>query len=201
MAFCGVAEKLKKHINAKEESERALDEQWCLLQRQLSELEQWCRRNGKASFFTFFDTTIRASYDRYRKSRRSAWSVMKHVASWIFEAVIPAISAGIIYYLSCYSESPSVKSILFVCSFVLAWISIRSFLEWIKKKNAMETWARHSACFQHLHNTLGVFLFSERKEADYKQFVANVFAALEQNIDQFTLNMSSNGLAERKNNE
>ncbi len=201
MDFLGIAAKIKKHRSAKEASEREQDKQWCLLQEQLPELEQWCGENGKTAFFGFFDTTIRAAYGRYRRSRKSAWSKLKHVMSWTFEAALPAISAGVVYYLSCYAEAPSERSVLFACAFALAWLSVRAFLEWRKKKNAMETWVRHSACFQHLHNTLGVFLFSQRTQTDYKRFVEGVFAVLEQNIDQFTLNMSANGLAERKPNE
>lgn len=201
MDFLGIAANIKMHRSTKKASERKQDKQWCLLQNQLPELKQWCEEHGKTAFFCFFDTVICAAYGRYRRSRKSAWSKLKHIVLWVFEAALPAISAGIVYYLSCYVEAPSERSILFACAFALTWLSVRAFLEWGKKKNAMETWVRHSACFQHLHNTLGVFLFSQRTEADYRRFVADVFAVLEQNVDQFTLNMSANGLAERKPNE
>ncbi len=175
------------------------DEEYSLLIGNLDVLEKWCTRNKKTAFYHFFKTAILASYHRYQSSKRSAWSIVEHIAALACEAALPAVSAGAVYYWSANAKGIFEKSFLFVCAFVIAWISIRSFLEWTKKKNEMETWVRHSACFQHLHNALGRFLYSNQTEDDYNLFVENTFDVLEQNIDQFTLNMSANGIAERKN--
>lgn len=181
--------------------EQTHDKQWHVLQDQLKILKEWCTANHKMDFYNFFEMTIKASYGRYRKSKISAWSVIKHILQLILEAILPAVTIGVLAYYNDFTASPKAKSILCAAAFALIWISIRFTLTWTKKKNATETWTRHSACFQHLHNVLAYFLFSERTPDNYQKFVSDTFSVLEQNIDQFTLNMSGNGLAERKVNK
>ena len=66
-----------------------------------------------------------------------------------------------------------------------------------EKRNYYETWVRHTLCHSRLTIALSKFVVSRRLRADYEELVNSTFAILDQNLDQFALNMNDNGLAER----
>ena len=90
--------------------------------------------------------------------------------------------------------------------FVLALAALAATLaacynKWHNMKNDKETWVRHSGCYNRLNLILQKFAFSARDNAAYDLLVKETFAVLEQNLDQFVLNLSTNGLAERSDDE
>lgn len=70
-----------------------------------------------------------------------------------------------------------------------------------ERKEHYETWVRHSACFHHLMLELSKFVTSSRTDEDLKNFSETTYAVLHQNLDQFVLNCSRNGLAGRADGE
>lgn len=66
-----------------------------------------------------------------------------------------------------------------------------------ERKEHYETWVRHSACFHHLMLELSRFVTSAQTDEDFKAFSEATYAFLHQNLDQFVLNCSRNGLAGR----
>lgn len=66
-----------------------------------------------------------------------------------------------------------------------------------KKRNYYETWSRHSLCLNRLSIALNKFAVSNRLAADFNELQKDTFEILEQNLDQFAMNVSSKGLAVR----
>ena len=66
-----------------------------------------------------------------------------------------------------------------------------------KKRNYYETWSRHSLCLNRLCLALNKFAVSDRLAADFNELQKDTFEILEQNLDQFAMNLSSKGLAVR----
>lgn len=66
-----------------------------------------------------------------------------------------------------------------------------------EKHNYYETWTRHSLCLNRLCLALNKFAVSDRLAADFNELQKDTFEILEQNLDQFAMNVSSKGLAVR----
>ena len=66
-----------------------------------------------------------------------------------------------------------------------------------KKRNYYETWSRHSLCLNRLCLALNKFAVSDQLAADFNELQKDTFEILEQNLDQFAMNVSSKGLAVR----
>lgn len=65
-----------------------------------------------------------------------------------------------------------------------------------------ETWSRHTLCDARLRLALSKFAVSNHPTKEgYEELVQSTFAILEQNLDQFAVNMCSNGMALRQTNE
>lgn len=182
-------------------------------------------KETRQKFFHYFQDSIIGAYYRYRTNKRKAWSMGKNWIGLICAAITPLLSPILIFWLTEGGGLPIVSfselatgdnlsadiagtladgigtllstSNVLVCIFIAACVGIKIYLDWDKAKNSKETWVRHSTCFGRLNLVLSRFILSERKERDYQELVRNTFAVLDQNLDQFTLNMSSSGLAER----
>lgn len=62
-----------------------------------------------------------------------------------------------------------------------------------------ETWVRHSLCDSRLRLALSKFATTQQPaKADFDRLVESTFEILEQNLDQFALNMCPNGMAPRE---
>lgn len=62
-----------------------------------------------------------------------------------------------------------------------------------------ETWVRHSLCDSRLRLALSKFATTQQPaKADFDWLVESTFEILEQNLDQFALNMCPNGMAPRE---
>lgn len=62
-----------------------------------------------------------------------------------------------------------------------------------------ETWVRHSLCDSRLRLALSKFAtIQQPAKADFDRLVESTFEILEQNLDQFALNMCPNGMAPRE---
>lgn len=68
-----------------------------------------------------------------------------------------------------------------------------------KKHKYEETWVRHSLCDSRLRLALSKFATTQQPaKADFDRLVESTFEILEQNLDQFALNMCPNGMAPRE---
>ena len=65
------------------------------------------------------------------------------------------------------------------------------------KHNYYETWTRHSLCYSRLCLALDEFAVSEGKMEDFQALEKRTFRILQQNLDQFAVNVSPHGLAGR----
>jgi hypothetical protein len=82
-------------------------------------------------------------------------------------------------------------------SLVIGFCLLQMYLEWAKNKNDKETWVRHSTCYERLNLALSQFALSKQEESDFQRLMDTTFSILEQNLDQFALNLSSRGVAKR----
>lgn len=167
----------------------------------LEVLKNWCTNSkaydGKKEFYAFFENAIVGSFCRYRKSKTSTWSLMKNVLKVLGIAVLPVLSSLVIMLLDTEKQTFFGDSIPAAAAILVAFGSIQMYLEWAKNKNDKETWVRHSVCYERLNLALSKFVLSQKRDNDFQNLMNDTFAILEQNLDQFALNLSSNGVAER----
>lgn len=179
----------------------------------LKELEKWCTAADKENldktkaFYGFFESAIVGSFYRYRKSKTATWSLKKNWLKVLGIALLPVVSAmstpfveEVVAALLEKSEEMAIgKAVPVMFVLLTAFGLIQMYLEWAKNKNDKETWVRHSTCYSRLNLALSKFVLSEKTGEDYEHLVQTTYAILEQNLDQFALNMSSQGMAERPN--
>lgn len=167
-----------------------------LFENNMKEFEQWCSQNEQKTFFSFFRDAACGALYRYLVAKEKAWS-------WK-STIIPAACAGAPAFLGSVlslliktPESPVLlpTTVLSIVVAVVAFSYVYSELR--KKRNYFETWVRHSACFFRLSLELSRFILSPRFDEDFDTLKEKTFAILSQNLDQFTLNLSGNGLAEK----
>lgn len=195
--------------SSQEHKDRSDEVDFCSLMENMSWLRKWCNegpsgkstipQDDKNSFFTFFQDAIIGAYYRYRENKVKAWEWKKVLACLICSAVLPILSAIILNVFTDSSEILLGLSNVLACAVVAVWILAYVYYEWTNRKNHMETWVRHSACFGRLNLALSRFMLSNHTDEDYQEFISATFAILEQNLDQFAMNLSSNGLAQRVN--
>lgn len=167
----------------------------------LETLKNWCTNSEaddrKKKFYSFFENAIVGSFCRYRKSKTSTWSIMKNWLKVLGIAVLPVLSSQVIMWLDAEKQTIFGNSIPVAAAILVVFCSIQMYLEWAKNKNDKETWVRHSVCYERLNLALNKFVLSKKKDGDFQNLMNDTFAILEQNLDQFALNLSSNGAAER----
>lgn len=167
----------------------------------LETLKNWCTNSEaddrKKEFYSFFENAIVGSFCRYRKSKTSTWSIMKNWLKVLGIAVLPVLSSQVIMWLDVEKQTIFGNSIPAAAAILVVFCSIQMYLEWAKNKNDKETWVRHSACYERLNLALSKFVLSKKEDGDFQNLMNDTFAILEQNLDQFALNLSSNGAAER----
>lgn len=178
-----------------------------LLMDGLQELETWCNSDSiehittpkekRVKFFEYFQDAIMGAYCRYRRTKVSAWSFGKNWPWLICATALPLLSAIVIYVLT--EGDGGILGLPSVVTGVVFAVVIagNTLLDWKKHRNYYETWVRHSTCFGRLNLVLSEFILSGRTNEDYTEFVSATFAILNQNLDQFALNLSGQGLAER----
>lgn len=178
-----------------------------MLESDLLELKKWAETavepsqllstEKRLAFYNFFRGAIRDEYNRYKSHKTTAWSFVKNIPWMIGSATLPVLSA-LASHFAVQGENATLEISWLIAGLIAAtWIVIKIYTDRIKNKNAKETWVRHSVCFHRLQLELSRFLLSERSERDYHVFYETSFAILNQNLDQFALNLSSQGLAER----
>lgn len=168
-----------------------------LFMENMAALEKYCNVSSKTQFFQFFQDAIVGAYHRYRQHKKHAWSWLQYLPWLICSAILPVISAIVLQAFADGSGVLTVIPTVFAGLIVAAWVFLYVYTKWVENKGTKETWVRHSACFGRLNLALSKFILSEKKEEEYNEFVLETFAILEQNIDQFALNLSGQGLATR----
>lgn len=167
----------------------------------LETLKNWCTNSEaddrKKEFYSFFENAIVGSFCRYRKSKTATWSIKKNWLKVLGIAVVPVLSSLLVLVLDKANQTIIGDSVPAAAAILVAFCSIQMYLEWAKNKNDKETWVRHSACYERLNLALSKFVLSEKKDDDFQYLMNDTFAILEQNLDQFALNLSANGAAER----
>ena len=151
----------------------------------------------KKAFEEFFESALVGAFFRYRSSKKKTWGVQQMILLPLATTVAPWLSGAIVAWFSAAEGTlvgaPQVVIMAACAVAVLA----ASYAEWHNMKNDKETWVRHSVCYNRLNLLLQQYVLSKHDSNDYDVFVQNTYAILEQNLDQFTLNLSTNGLAER----
>ena len=167
----------------------------------LATLKNWCTNgqtdNRRKEFYAFFENAIVGSFCRYRKSKTATWSVKKNWLKVLGIAVVPVLSSLLVLLLDKANQTIIGNSVPAAAAILIVFSAIQMYLEWAKNKNDKETWVRHSACYERLNLALSRFVLSNKKNDDFQYLMNDTFAILEQNLDQFTLNLSSNGASER----
>lgn len=167
----------------------------------LEKLKNWCVNyktdDRKKEFYAFFENAIVGSFCRYRKSKTATWSIKKNWLKVLGIAVVPVLSSLLVLLLDKANQTIIGDSVPAAAAILVAFCSIQMYLEWAKNKNDKETWVRHSVCYERLNLALSKFVLSEKKDGDFQYLMNDTFAILEQNLDQFALNLSANGAAER----
>lgn len=182
-----------------------------LMQEGLAALKHWCyapeRNNSdkKKAYYVFFENTMLGAFCRYRKSKTATWDIKKNWKRALCVALSPVLSGvaampveAVLKRFTENAEAYSVAKVIPV-AIVLGTVFclVQMYLEWTKNKNDKETWVRHSACYSRLNLALSTFALSAQTEQDYEILVASTHAILEQNLDQFVMNMSAHGMAKR----
>lgn len=177
----------------------------CLMKEELQELEKWknsatseVSQERKVAFVTFFTRMLNATFQQYVTHKDKAWSLKKNIPYIVGTAILPVIGA---FAGSFLSEGSAVASGITIGLIGSGWVAIKVYTDWRQNKNVKETWVRHSACFHRLHLELTRFLLSEKTDEDFECFSKRTFQILDQNLDQFVMNLSPQGLAEKSNEE
>lgn len=175
----------------------------CMMLEGLTALRQWCTAPTRKdldktkAFYKFFESVMVGAFYRYRKSKTATWSIKKNWLKALGIALLPVLSAVVTLILEKVDQIAVGKAVPVAFVLVTAFCLIQMYLEWAKNKNDKETWVRHSICYSRLNLALSIFALSKQTEEDYAYLVQRTYAILEQNLDQFALNMSSHGMAKR----
>ncbi len=173
------------------------------LREDMQTLDEWCQSaslQNAACFFAFFQDAILGAYQRYQSSKRKAWSLRKFLILGICTAISPVLATIVLSWVTDAQEQllPAV-GIAGFCVIGLVWILSYVYSKWQDNCSYRETWVRHSVCYNRLHLALSHFLSSSRSANDFSVFIESTFSALEQNFDQFVLNLSPKGAAPAPN--
>lgn len=172
-----------------------------MLVEDMDALECWCQTKNTAStsaFFVFFKDAILSAYCRYIAVKEKAWSSKRNIFMLICSALLPVLSGAVSLWISIQiSSTKGTTSFLIGIGLGIIWLVLYLYYKSNQKRAYYETWVRHSVCYARLHLALSAFLISPRSDKEFETFVSSVFAILEQNLDQFALNLSVRGMAPR----
>lgn len=173
----------------------------------LADLNAWCQKNTSVAgvrngLYSYFEEAIIGAYCRYVTTKKKAWSPFKNLCVDIAASMIP-IASGLLLFWFSKDNVWSVGTVGLIVGITLAvvWFLLEVFQTAQERRAYNETWVRHSACYGRLRLAMSRFLTSNREYSDYEDFVEDVFSILEQNYDQFTVNLSTNGMAPRNKQE
>ena len=170
--------------------------EYSLLLESLDELNQVYKEDDlveRSFFIQYFQDAIVGAYYRYVETKKKAWSTKKRIFVAVCSALVPVLFAVCTKWVA----GEGINSLVVGSLVSIFWLVGHVYLDLNKSREDKETWVRHSICFARLHQALSVFLASKRTEDDYQQLVANTFSILEQNLDQFALNLFKRGIASR----
>lgn len=191
----------------------------------LKVLEKWCEENKETEFFKYFQDAVIGTYCRAVHYKKKAWAdkdelKRKEKKKWLEKALdvataAPAIILPMITTLINCVEIEKINMPQFLAAVAVgAGISLslgifkikkqekeedtRAATEAVKKHKYEETWIRHTLCDSRMRLALSKFAASGNPtQKDYDALVQSAFAILEQNLDQFAVNMCPNGMASR----
>lgn len=179
----------------------------------LALLDAWCEKNKTDEhirFSAFFQDSIIGAYYRYMSKKQKAWSWVRNAANVVLTILLPAISTVGIQGLTekvlplisadgavSGDENTMMPKLLIGGMIGLGWMAAYLYREMSNNRQYKETWVRHSVCYSRLYVALSAFAVSKQTEQDYERLVKDTFGILNQNLDQFALNMSSHGMASR----
>lgn len=186
--------------------EKNIEKKGSMMKADLQELQNWQSNSSlsgisperKAAFVAFFSQKLNEVFKLYASHKKDAWSFKKNIPYMVGTAILPVIGAAAGYFLPAEGVVTSGITIGMIGS---VWIVIKMYTDWVQSKNAKETWVRHSACFHRLYLELTRFLLSERTDNDFQLLMDRTFQILDQDLDQLVMNLSPQGIAERKTNE
>lgn len=185
------------------QEESVLADEEC--QEELECFIKWKKERGKdentdrvEAFSDFFIKALLKEYTHYSESKRKAWSRVRNALLFVCGAFLPGFAAFLLGFITeGGTEILASVGVAGATVMILAAILSHIYTEWQKLNAHSETWVRHSACYHRLRLALNRFLVSQRDQEAYNYFEAQVFAIMEQNLDQFVLNMSGRGMATR----
>lgn len=152
---------------------------------------------SKEAFADFFESTLVGAFLRYRASKKKTWGTAQIILLPIATTVTSWLSGAIVAWLSAAEGTlVGAPQVVIMAACAIA-VLASGYTQWHNMKNDKETWVRHSVCYNRLNLLLQRFILSKQSDEDYESLVENTYAILEQNLDQFTMNLSTNGLAER----
>ena len=180
----------------------------------LKDLDDWCKEHDKSGFFAYFQDASISAFYRYADAKAKTWSDEddKTIIKWMnyasyaspflmpvgtvvlsmLENHVDVIASNKVYLFAACAIGTVILSLLSAGRIMLC-----KRKEEDAKRNYYETWVRHSLCNSRLQLALSEFLVSKRTDADYEKFVDSTFAVLNQNLDQFAVNMCPRGAAPR----
>lgn len=181
----------------------------------LKKLDEWCQQNDKKEFFQYFQDASIGAYYRFAQTKDKVWSNEKNLAlikqlsslSYASPIIMPVVAAITTALEQGTIVLPENTPYLFIAGVIgtvmlvltsVVRIAVCKHKENESKRNYYETWARHSLCNSRLRLAMSEFLVSEQTDSDYQKFVSSTFAVLEQNLDQFAVNMCPKGMASRE---
>lgn len=169
-----------------------------MMMNNLVKLELFASRDEKKKAFAeFFESALVGSFLRYRSSKKKTWGRGQNVLLVIAAPTVSALYGVGIALLSAEDSVLAGAPLPIVMGAAVVGVLAAGYTRWHGMKNDRETWVRHSVCYNRLNLLLQRFILSAQSEEDYNALVRDAFGILEQNLDQFTLNMSANGLAQR----
>ena len=151
----------------------------------------------KIAFAEFYESTLVGSFVRYRSSKHKTWGFGHNLVLLIATLALSVLPAAVLARLDAAEGVLADAPVPVFAAAAVVCVLSAGYTKWHEMKNDKETWVRHSVCYNRLNLLLQQFILSKRSDVDYDSFVQNTFSILDQNLDQFALNMSGNGLAER----
>lgn len=167
------------------------------LENQLTQLKIWCDNNSKKEFYEFFKKTLEEAKKRYNSSKERAWSFRENMVTILAFVAAPVLFSILTFFWEQYKDISYVGKFWLFALVLGVYFLLGCLQQWKQKKNASETWVRRSTYYHRLCIALAAFIFSDQCMDDYKRLVQDTIAIEEQNLDQFTLNLSPKGLAKR----
>ncbi len=148
-------------------------------------------------FFVFYQDAVLGAYDRFQSSKSKAWSKSRNLILLFCSAVLPVLAAFVLQLVSGGKDLLASTGVAGLSVVIAVWLFSQIYSGWQEFNAYRETWVRHSACYGRLRLALSRFLLSPRSSEDYNAFVTGTFCILEQNYEQFVLNLSKKGAVAR----